>query len=260
MALFNFDYHLSGGAANANPSLSIGGVRSSQVVRSATVDTPTPMTGITILDVVGSPNGTGKLSYLAPYDMFWRPPQSESYPQRYNVPTSDNEEAAFYNLPSGFEYLHIKTQKSLLPTTGLYEFDIEVTNIPNNIFGDITQAELISGAPIYRCLYVRATGSMLNCRLFVTQDAVSGDSIQVALDPSATNGTAIQLVDQYDSTNLLSGLVFKEAVTIGDALVLPNLSSSQHRAVWFKYIIDDTVLKPIKLAQPNIVVAYSEWA
>lgn len=118
-----------------------------------------------------------------------------------------------------------------------------VSGSNNNLFDAVSSAEAISGRVEYRLVYVTNENvtpqTLYASRVFVLANTVAAETkIEIALDPAAVgSNSSITLVDEIDSTNLLSGLTFSLASSFNNGLVIGDMPGGSKKAVWIKRTI-----------------------
>ena len=240
-----FMLYLSGGPANEDPDLSLGGTISSFIAGSQQFTDP-GIPGVTIVHASGNEEGDGSLEFYPENPLFygennpylprldWGPPGSESsgsgpvlnYDGRYHLGTL-TVEVVLADLPK---------LSMIVPVT--------ITNTPNQIFDSVlSPSEVVNGQVDYRCLYmvnVAGTGTeqifddiaveLYTSPLFAT--------IEVGLDPAGegdgkTSGKAVRIGDE---------LVIPDGVAFlplppNDSLSLGSLMPGKVKALWLRRTI-----------------------
>lgn len=231
----------SGGSTNINPDLSLGGVISgvngNEVISQLTSPT-TNVTGVTVVNAYSNPLGAGTLKYDPNTStLYWKPYAGVQFS---TIPITGD---GTYVIGDSGGYLVVDIVVLNLPVVVAEDADIIVTNKMNNVFDSISSTESLDGRIEYRCLYIKnthAADTAYDVRIWVRQQPIGPDELDIALDPAgtgngATTGVAIgPLNDEVDSTNLLSALTWSRPSTQATGLLLANLAPGECRAFWEK--------------------------
>ena len=109
----------------------------------------------------------------------------------------------------------------------------------NNLFDDVSEVESGTGDVEYRCVYIKntnPTSSLNNVVVWIAQDTPSpDDEIDIGVDPSGINGTAIQIPDENTPP---SGVAFSHPISRQTGLLLGNLGPGQHVAIWIRRTVN----------------------
>lgn len=165
----NLQFRLSGGIANANPSLSLGGEMSDTVMASQTVAPPVAITGVTFtyaggLGIGGADNalrhtvtgGQHTLALAGPGDMTFGTPVDVTAGGEFFLSGVSRGSVGVWVTPAN------------LPATSQDE-NIIATNIKNNLFDDVTKLDALNGMSDYRCIYLynnHPTDSFLQVEIY----------------------------------------------------------------------------------------------
>lgn len=239
----NLHNRLSGGSANTNPQLSIGGAMSTSLVSSQTVGTPSQVTGVTIKAAHNNPEGAGTLKYtLTGGTLSWRPPSSAV---DYSQAVSGDGEYMLGDPVEGF--IVVDVVSASLPA-GSRTDTLGVNPSFGALMDTVQPAESLAGSTEYRCTYIFNTGDTIayNLKVWILSQTTGQDSVEIALDPAgkgdgSTTGVAIQLADETDSTDQLAGVTFSTPSSIGAALVVGDLAPNEGAALWEKRIVPPNV-------------------
>ncbi|MCF1458424.1 MAG: hypothetical protein LPH21_12950 [Shewanella sp.] len=110
-----------------------------------------------------------------------------------------------------------------------------ITNIPQNLFNDVSLAQRQAGAPLYRCVFVHSVDAVFDAILYTARSMLGGDTLEIGIDLSGVNGTPPTLVDETDSANQLTGITWVEAANARTPLTLGNTTAADKFPVWLKY-------------------------
>lgn len=227
----------SGGPANTDQQTSLGGAISTAPqgsVISQLAGTPTPaISGVTILDARGHVSyGTGTLRWMhTTSTLYWKRPGGPTF---IGLAISADGIVA---LGDASGYLIVQITVASLPSTVSIDSSVVIDPAVNKTFDNISPAQSLAGYTDYRCFYMKntaASGTAIDVRMWIKKQPDGADTLQIALDPAGTNGTAMQLADEVDSTNVLSALTWSAPSTQSAALALGNLGPGEFRAFWVK--------------------------
>jgi len=225
----------SGGSANVDQAMSIGGgisLAAAASVISQIAGTPSPLiAGLSVLDARGHvAYGAGTLRWVnSSGQLLWRRPGGATF---IGVPVVGN---GIYTLGDSSGYLIVEVTATLPAAT--IDSSINISPATNRTFDNISPAQSLSGYADYRCFYLRntaATGTAIDVKLWIKKQPDGADILQIALDPSGLNGTALQLLNEEDTTGVLSAISWSAPITQSGALVLGNLAPGAYRAFWVK--------------------------
>jgi len=227
---------LSGGAANVNPDLSLGGQMSTVVgglVRSQDTTGLSNVTGVEIKDAFGNSQGIGSLRWVSSSgNLGWEQPGQSGYEELAIV------ESGSYLLGSFSKgFLLVNVALGSLPA-GNANDSISVSNRENAVWDDIQAGEGVVGDVEYRCLFLYNAASttwMYGVRVWLEADASGADSLAVAVSSALKNQAALgPLADEEDSTNILSSLVFLSPLTQESGVLIGDLGPGEFRSWWIR--------------------------
>lgn len=239
----NIHIRLSGGASNANPQLSLGGVRSTAMVTSQTVADPSQVTGVTIKAAHNNPEGAGTLKFtLTGNTLSWRPPSSAV---DYSSTVSGDGEYILGDPAAGF--IVVDVVASSLPA-GSRTDTLGVNPTFGALFDTVQPAESLAGKTEYRCTYIYNNGDTVayNARVWISSQTTGQDSVQIALDPAGvgngtSTGVAIVIADEEDTTDQLGAVTFSAPASISAALTIGDIAPASCAAIWEKRIVPANV-------------------
>lgn len=246
VGLNDLQVRYSGGSSNTAQGLSLGGALSTVaggVVKSQDVTGLSSVTGVVLEDAFGNGLGTGYLRWdSATSKLGWRQPGQSDYDE---VVVSGSGSYLVGSETDGFLCLTVTT--GLLPVTTQTD-TVVVANLTNLTYDNITSDEAYSGNTDYRCFYVynrHPTSTIYDVRIWIQSNTSGPDDLMIALDSHAKNTNAIgPLVDEADSTGLLSGLTFSQPATHAEGLQLGDLAPGEYRGFWMKRIIGSGITSP----------------
>lgn len=238
----DIEYRLSGGAANSDPSLSLGGALSSTRILSQSGTGIANITGVTFVDGVGNPASAGTLNYTnVGQTLEWTPNGGTigtavdvSADGRYGIPNSTDN-----------QYIVVDVVSASLPVADQSDAVI-IANLFNLLWDDISKAESNVGDSEYRCIYVinpHATDTGLGGGLFISANTPGADTITIALDPAGLNGTPAAIVDEGTAPvgPVFTGPTGPPGLTVGD------LGPGDSYPIWMNRV----VLVNTSVAEPN---------
>lgn len=250
MAPINLAYlelRLSGGAANAGPEASLGGLMSSRRIYSKSVSAPRNITGITLDDAPGCANGPGTLLFSsATQSLVWIPPCGLA-----GVPTPVTGSGRLA-VPGSSGWLFLTVDVAALPYTDQSDI-LMVSPMADSVFDGITQRESFHGNTAYRCVYVlntHDTDSFDSVSLYINGPPNGPDDLLVGLDPAGTgNGssTGVAALISSESTPPDSAVIFSQPNSIETALILGPLEACQARAVWLQRVVPGQILTSLSV-------------
>jgi hypothetical protein len=226
------EFRLSGGASNADPDASLGGVMSSTAIRSASATGLSNISGLTILDAPGSASGNGTLAWdITGGTLTWTPAGGSS-----GDPIVIAEDGR-YAIPGSEGHLYVEAVYSSLPAQS--ESDtIAVTPIANALWDNIGKAEAFAGDVEYRCAYitnVHPTDPFIGAKLFIGSQPTGADTLALALDlagigDGSSTGVADTVADENTAPD--PSLTFAAPATLGTALTVGQLAAGDAIAFW----------------------------
>lgn len=219
----------SGGAANEDPAADLGGAISTAAnkrVQSQTSTAPANITGVTINDAYGNPEGVGQLFYTnATNELGWKPNGASTF---YGAVISGSGE---YLIGSSAGYLVVDVVSGSLPGSDQTD-NITIANNQHNVFPQVSEADSLLGIVEYRCLYIlntNGTDTATDVKLWIPTNTPGGDIIEIGLGSSGLNGTEQTIADGETAP---TGVTFSSPSSLGAALSLGNIPAGQHYAFW----------------------------
>lgn len=209
--LADFLVRLSGGAANTDPTLALGGAMSTVLGGKVLSQTPTGLTitGVTIDDAMGNTVGSGSLFFdQSANTLRWTPPGGTA-----GTPvdiTGDDVYAIQGGADGGV--LLVTIVNASLPSSDATN-TITIANKTLNIFDDVAKAEAKAGDIEYRGLYFEnAAGGaedMTDAKFWVENNTPGQDVINLANADEAKNVSIETIADEntapagpdFDSAN-----------------------------------------------------------
>lgn len=227
------------GTGVTTPIASIGGVWSAGIpneVRSQSASGISSVTGVSVVDAYGNTEGIGTLQYVQPSDtILWYPP---------GVSTGTGKaitETGTYTIGNSGGYLIIDVTYASFPAQSESD-SVTISNVPQNIFDDVTDSQSFLGNTEYRCFYIannHATSTAYNVTIWVYSQPDIADTVSIALDPGGLEVTALgPLNDTEDSTDILgtAGVVFTSPSNSASGLVMGTMLATESYAFWVKRV------------------------
>jgi len=259
LSIGEIEVQLSGGAANTDPDLSLGGAISTAAaganrVISQTAAAPTNVTGVSIINAFGNAEGNGELTWDQPTSyLYWRPFGAISS-IGFNI-TADG----IYSIGDTNGFIVVDVTFASLPGTSEVDSDITIANATENAFDNVSALESLNGDVEYRCFYLKNTNgadTAFDVRIWVKSQPSGPDELDIALDTGGKNITAIgPLSNEEDGTSLLTGLSWSRPSTQATGLTLGNLTTGDYYAFWIRR----TVAAETTQKEPNDIssIGYS---
>lgn len=228
------EFRLSGGAANTDPDLALGGAMSTVgggLVEAQSITPDSALTGCTF--EYGANNlttSTGTLTYTASGNLMkWTPPGGTA---GLDVACSSDGTYTLLDADSA-RYIVVTVVAASLPGTNTTR-TITVANNTNTLFDDIEVADSVAGDTEYRCFYVKnahGSASMENIVLWIDTQTPGADSIAIGLDPAGAGGTATTIANENTAP---SGVTFSAPADSSTGLSLGTLTTTQAYPVWIR--------------------------
>jgi hypothetical protein len=230
----DLEKRLSGGVAETDPNLSLGGAMSTAVIFSQDVSIVTPISGVTLIEGRGnsafgiSPSVGNVQFVLASTALRWTPPLKTfgalvdvSVDGRFTLPGPDDE-----------DLLIVDVVAASLPIADTNS-NVNVETLPNTLFDDVGAVEAFLGATNFRCYYVRnrsAGDTLFGVKVFISaQPSPGGDTLALGLDPAGINGTATTIVDEDTAPG---GVSFSSPTSYAGGLLIGDLTPGDNHAIW----------------------------
>lgn len=218
-------FYLSGGAANADPNLALGGDRSStRVLSQAAAWNATGISGLTLVEANGNVVGQGSLTYDPAYGLAWKPP-GVAFQTNYYALTDGAENVVGYQ----GQTIAVDVVTASLPgATTTEQVDITAPAL-NTLIDDVSKAEAVSGDTEYRCLYcLNLTASAITVTLWLKQKPASGVNLQIGLEPQYDAAQTIA-----DESTAPTGVTFSAPYSEVAGLTL-SLAANTAQGIWIE--------------------------
>ena len=109
----------------------------------------------------------------------------------------------------------------------------------HNLFDLVSSAETTAGDTEYRCVYVHnahASLTLTSAVAYITSNTPSTDtSFEIGVGAAAVNATETAVANEGTAP---AGVTFSAPSSLGAALALGDIPAGQHRAIWFKRIVN----------------------
>ncbi len=255
----DFERRLSGGGANTDPNLSLGGAISSELILTqSNAFVGGGISGVTLVDAAGhdaSNFGDGSLQFSLAGDLLlWTPfggslgaPIGVGVDGRYIIPAATTS-----------KYLVVDVVAASLPGANTSD-SVTIGALPNELFDDVSGEEAALGDTNYRCFYVtnvHATDDIFNIRMFIENQPVGADSLEVGLDPAGINGTPAVIANESTAPG---GVSFSTPTDLGTALLVGNLTPTDFFPIWVKRIVPVSTItgEPDDLSRIQFAVSFA---
>lgn len=251
LSIGDIEAHYSGGAANTDPDLSLGGAISTagagaNRVISQTASAATNVTGVVFINAFGNAEGDGTLTWDQPGGILYWKPFGAVASVGVNVAAD-----GIYSIGDTNGYVVVDVTFASLPGTSEVDSDITIANATEEVFDNVSALESLAGDVEYRCLYIKnthATDVAYDVRVWVKSQPVGPDELDIALDSGGKNVQAIgPLTTEEDGSSLLTGLAFTRPSTQATGLSIGNLSAGDYYAFWIRR----TVAAETSQKEPN---------
>lgn len=218
---YGFNARLSGGSANADHNLSIGGVLSSEMVLAQTFAWDgAGVNGVTIIQTFGfNENKTYALSIDQYTGVITLTVDSNSV----QLATADVDGDYVLNYGNAGLWL---TYTSALNINGESD-DFTITNPPTNMFNDITAQQSTTGVIDYRCIYYVNDGDASVDISLSLPSIDSPETYKVGFDGGSVGATAVTITDEYTEP---TGVTWSAPTTSSTLDV--TLLVGEHIALW----------------------------
>jgi hypothetical protein len=220
--------YLSGGAANADPALSLGGAKSSTRILSQSPSwDATPMPGATLVDGNGNTLGGGTLTYDPALGLGWQPPgvafKTNLFPVTDGVENSVGHGSALLTA-----LIASASLPGVLTTAGVTLVDGAL----NSVFDDVTKQDAVDGATEYRCLYItNQSAASITLTLWLKNRPVSGAEIAMGLEPQLDAAQSVA-----DEATAPTGVTFSSPFNLAAGLSVVLLAG-QSQALWIRRLV-----------------------
>jgi hypothetical protein len=223
----NITWRLSGGAANSDPSASLGGAKSSHRVLSQQASGLSAVTGVAIDYAHSNSIGNGTLAFTAAGTTLAWTCNGDSA----GTPVAVSGDGV-YHLKSGngSGTLTVTVTASGLPGSNQSDA-IAISRHPNLVFDDIGGLEGYNGDAEYRCLYLQNDGGdTYQLQVWISYQPAGDDTLEIGLDAGGVNGVATTVANENAAP---AGVSFSSPATEGAALTV-TLAAGDFVALWLR--------------------------
>jgi len=229
MSLQTLDLYLSGGAANANPNASLGGLKSSVKLLGQTLAySATAMAGVTLVDAAGVVAGTLHFVKTGNYLGFQKTGGAVPTTAQSVVVGADGT----YTLecPELGQFVAVTVVFASLPGANSTA-TVVATSINQNLFDDVLATEAEVGKVEYRHFYIQNnTASTVLANLFIQQQFTGLDYLEIGVY-QLTSGNVDQLL--ANETSVPANVTFYLAGSSADGFQL-TINASGFLGVYLK--------------------------
>lgn len=238
MGVANLQLFMSGGAANTNPHLSLGGLISATPFASQAFTAASAITGVTIIYAGGNALGDGTLhwKYNPTGDYFRLHWQENGATTSTGVEiTADGE---YWLQSDNGGVLGVSVVLASLSNADTSE-TITIGRNEQNLIPNFTPLQSFTGQATYLGAYLKNTsgGTMHNCGIFIAQQPAQDMVFELGLAPVAVNAT-MQTIAEIGTPPV--GVTFSQPSSEVDSIKAPSvdgnatLLANEFFAVWIK--------------------------
>jgi len=232
--------HLSGGLANTDPALSLGGIMAAASVRSQLTALPTNVTGVTIVNAESNAFGglsgdNGTLTFTQVGSTLTWSAAGESSGLAVAVAADGR-----YTLESGTTgHIVVDVVFASLPVADQTDADITVSANANGIFDDISKIESLNGMTDYRCLYVKnesTVDTMLTTTIWLATQPPGADTLALMVDIAGVGDGVITGIAQViaDENTTPSTGAFTPSADLSAGISIGALAPGEAAAFWLE--------------------------
>jgi len=225
----HIETRLSGGAANADPNLSIGGALSSERVVSQSSTAPVNVTGVAIAYASKNALGAGTLDYVATGDLITWAGNGAAAGTAVAI-TADDEYTLLDSLGGQVD---IVVTFASLPVANQND-SITISNVANETFDDVAKTESFAGDIEYRCFYLtntHPTESTIETKLFIDTQPNGADTLDIGLDPGGLGSTPATIADENTAP---AGVTFTQPANAAAGLAIGVLAPAEFYPFWVR--------------------------
>lgn len=249
------ELRLSGGASNADPSASLGGIKSSEKIVSKTIAGISNITGVTALDAPGLADGAASLAFTAINQTLTL---TIAGAQGASI---DVSVSGRYAIPGTNGFLFVDVTAASLPAINKTD-TITITQAANELFDNISKAESWAGDIEYRGFYIHNahdTEPFYGARIWINSQPTGEDDLMIGLDNAGigdggTTGVAVTIADEAAAP---ASVAFSAAINSGSSLSIGQINPGDSQAVWLKRTVpaETTTSTPSDISSLAIRIA-----
>ena len=229
MSVADLKIKLSGGAANADLALSLGGAKSSVAVLSQAAVETTPISGITITDAAGNTVGSGTLTYLfTGKTLAWTPPGG-AIGQAVSIGSNGNYVIRGANTTDG--YVTVTVVSASLSNATNYTTAVAVTNQNALFLPAVAKDTAFAGATEYYCFYLQndSAATIKSVQVQVQTDTPGLDTLSLGVV------TTINTLGTNDGSAATGhGITFN---AVGVDAVMGDLLTTEYWGFWLRRVV-----------------------
>jgi hypothetical protein len=217
--------NLSGGAANADPAVSTGGVMSSVSVVFQTVALSLAIPGVTVLNAGGNALGAGTLAYsFSGKVLAWTPPGQLVSGAAVSINANGLYLVRGANPTDG--YVIVSVTSSLLSAGSNYSATATVANAVAAMLPPVTKDTALAGATEYFLLYLRNTGA----------STIKAVSIGLQVDTQGADTLSISSIATKNTTELQAAAAGHAYTPLGGTVALGDMLTTDYWGFWVKRV------------------------
>jgi hypothetical protein len=226
----------SGGAANVDPDLDLGGAISTagtKDILSQTSTALTTITGVTIDDAAGNTEGAGTLFFDSTASTLRWTPFNGTAGNAIDVSVN-----GAYALQGGNNggLLKVTVVSGTLPSSDQTNTST-IANIANNMFDDVAKADAKAGDTNYRGVYWEndhASDSMVDIRMWIETNTQGQDVVQIAIANEAVNVTMATIANEATDPALTIDFDDTNPIDYDSGIIIPDLTFGSFQGWWLK--------------------------
>lgn len=226
MGIADLQIKLSGGAANADPALSTGGVKSSTAVLSQTA-TFTAIPGITVFDAAGNATTTtGTLTYVhTPLKtLSWTPP-GEVIGTAVNIGSNGRYRVQGASSTSG--HITVDVVSASLPAGTSYTRTVTIANQIALFLPAVSKDDAFTGLTDYHLFYLDNTGAT----------TLKSAAVRIQTDTPGLDTLSLSSIATKNTTELLAAAPGHTYSAVGVDVVLGDLLTTDYWGLWIKRVV-----------------------
>ncbi len=252
MALEDAELFLSGGASNADPALSLGGVESSVKLGLGSGSfNPSGPGGVTIAAAGAPITGAGRLlisnTHLAPdvYVEYEEPGFTSGGVIFLQAADGSNDRFIVQAKGDESQFLILDIDTASIPASTHAYYDVDVVGASPILLPNVTELQSINGVTQYRCLYLRNTSGIAK-----TADVWLGikdegpELLELGTTTTVSGGVESTIANEFTEPAGISNWSYYDDPT--NTLTL-TLNTGESIGIWLKRVIN-----PFNIANKNL--------
>lgn len=239
MGIETLRVQFSGGASNADPVLSEGGVISSVDVKSQSVSMAA-LGGITIADAAGNPEGVGLLKfYPSTSTVTWTPPGSLVAGDPVSLPADGTYLVRGAGSTAG--YVIITVVFLSLPPSGTWSMAATVATLPGGFLPAVDKDASYLGTTQYFLYYVKNTGAA----------TIRGVTVTLPSYPTMPDVLSIALAAAVNTQEVQGDAAAKTYLPL---LTIGDLAAGDYYGLWVKRLVPFDTVTPITARSLSLTI------